>query len=116
MAFEVGHEVEVFGVDEGYNNAFYAGQITAINGTEVEVAYDNKKTLSGEPLVETVVQSQVRRIPEAVIADFEAGDSVEVWLSGGWWRGIVVAVDDFFARVYFAYRPPGHQHSVLSSD
>ncbi|KAL4583490.1 hypothetical protein LXL04_008064 [Taraxacum kok-saghyz] len=52
------------------------------------------------------------RIPEAVIADFDRGDSVEVWLSGGWWRGVVVGVDDFFSLLYFPYRSNGEQHSL----
>ncbi|KAL4580934.1 hypothetical protein LXL04_017140 [Taraxacum kok-saghyz] len=83
MAFKVDEYVEVFGVDEVYKHAFYVGRISRINGTELEVVYENGRGLSGEAMVDTVGVDQVRRLLEAVVTDFDDGDFVEAWLSGG---------------------------------
>ncbi|KAL4575667.1 hypothetical protein LXL04_022518 [Taraxacum kok-saghyz] len=107
MAFKVNEFVEVCGVDEVYKHAFYVCRISRINGTELEVVYENRRGLSGEAMVETVGVDQVCRIPEAVVADFDDSDFVEVWLSGGWWRDVVVWENEVSALLYFAYRQPG---------
>ncbi|KAL4577216.1 hypothetical protein LXL04_013321 [Taraxacum kok-saghyz] len=73
MAFKVDEYVEVFGVDEVYKHAFYVGRISRINGTELEVVYENRRGLSGEAMVDTVGVDQVRRIPEVVVTDFDDG-------------------------------------------
>ncbi|KAL4580863.1 hypothetical protein LXL04_017068 [Taraxacum kok-saghyz] len=116
MGFKVNEFVEVCGVDEVYKHAFYVCRISRINGTELEVMYENRRGLSGEAMVETVGVDQVRRIPEAVVADFDDSDFVEVWLSGGWWREVVVWEDDVSALLYFAYRQPGEQHFIYPKE
>ncbi|KAL4589939.1 hypothetical protein LXL04_002851 [Taraxacum kok-saghyz] len=77
MEYIAGDEVEVRGDDEMFKYAYYGARIGAVHDEGLEVVYHNKRTLSGEVLIDILGEDQVRKVPDAVIGDFKHRDFVE---------------------------------------
>ncbi|KAL4580422.1 hypothetical protein LXL04_016614 [Taraxacum kok-saghyz] len=113
MSFKAGDQVEVVGSDGVFKYAFYIAEVRSVLAEGFEVQYHTKMTADGKEMVETVAAKQIRPIPNVIVADVKDRDFVEVWLADGWWRGVVVAVTESSAVVFFAYRTVGEQNFVF---
>lgn len=105
MEFQIGEEVEVKMIEEGFQGSYYAATVICKKAShKYKVAYKTllKDDKSG-PLEEDVDANLLRPVPPQVIKNcYSLYELADVYEHGGWWAGIIWGK---FASDYFVYFP-----------
>ncbi|KAL6575487.1 hypothetical protein OROHE_000864 [Orobanche hederae] len=103
MAFANGDQVEVMGVEDGFEHSYFEARVVSISVGTIRVEYATLVRNNGGALRETVDVARVRPYPVDVDVVLEEDDKVDVWASDGWWEGMVIEVRGRSITVYFDY-------------
>ncbi|KAL3509140.1 hypothetical protein ACH5RR_028541 [Cinchona calisaya] len=105
MEFQTGVEVEVKGVEEGFQGSFYAAKIISKEGSsQYKVKFNTllKEDLT-DFLEEVVDANQLRPVPPQVPKKyFTLYEFADAYDNDGWWAGIICGK---FRSDYFIYFP-----------
>lgn len=112
MAIEVGHRVEVLGVERGFEHSYYAARVLSKRDDMYEVEYEELIEYNGGPLLVEMVEGHLLRPypPNFYYNEksFKVGDFINVRYNDGWWDGVVHDVfynghNHLRYEVYFDY-------------